>query len=172
MLGEGKLMHRIRGTLECLRFVVLSTTCLAAVSVSNIANAQKNPSDMDAVRAANTAFYTALSARNIPALQKIWSSDADIQNIGPRNKVLDVGWDAQNKATEAVYGAVPELQVSMPEPTIKVNGDTAWVSGIEHAQRKTKAGETVNGTNLGTSIFAKQGGDWRMVYHHASAIPR
>ena len=160
-------------TFERLRIVILPMMFLAAASVSDVSNAQKaKTSELDAVRAANEAFYSALSARNIPALQKVWSSDAEIQNIGPRSKAIDVGWDAQKKGYDAVYDAFPELKVSMPEPKIKVNGTTAWVSGIEHAQRKTKTGESVSGTNLGTSIFVKQGGKWRMVYHHASAIPR
>jgi SnoaL-like protein len=60
----------------------------------------------------------------------------------------------------------------MDEPRIKINGATAWVNGIEKAQRKNKAGEAGSGVNLGTSIFVKQGGRWRMVYHHASAVPR
>jgi len=83
-----------------------------------------------------------------------------------------VGWEAQKKAYEMTFDAFPELKVSMPEPRIKVNGSTAWVSGIEHAERKTKKGEFVKGSNIGTSIFVKQGGRWLMVYHHASAIPQ
>jgi hypothetical protein len=35
--------------------------------------------DMDAVKAANQAFYAALSARDVWAMQKVWSSDVDIQ---------------------------------------------------------------------------------------------
>jgi hypothetical protein len=50
-------------------------------------------SDIDAVKATNQAFYAALSARDISAMQKVWSSDADIQNIGPVSKAAAVGWD-------------------------------------------------------------------------------
>jgi ketosteroid isomerase-like protein len=51
-------------------------------------------------------------------------------------------------------------------------GDIAWVSGIEKAKRKNKAGETSSGSNMGTSIFQKQDGRWFMVYHHASPMPQ
>ena len=146
---------------------------LLAASVSGLAHAQKSKSsDRDAVRQANEAFYAALSARDVSAIQKVWSSDADIQNIGPRSRTADIGWEAHKKSYERTFDAFPELKVSMPEPRIKVNGPTAWVSGLEQAQRKTKSGESVKGTNLGTSIFVKQSGKWRMVYHHASAIPQ
>ena len=158
-------------------FAVLRSYCfplsLALALAATPAVAQKGKrSELDAVKAANEAFYAALSKRDVAAMQKVWSSDADIQNIGPRSKVADVGWDAQKVSYERTFDAFPELKVSMPEPKIKINGSTAWVSGLEHAERKTKKGETVKGTNLGTSIFVKQGGKWRMVYHHASAIPQ
>lgn len=147
-----------------------SLLALALVFASTTASAQK--AGVNAVKAANQAFYAALSKRDIPALQKVWSSDPDIQNIGPRSKAADIGWDAQKKSYESTFDAFPELKVSMPEPRIKINGATAWVSGIEYAERKTKKGDFVKGSNIGTSIFAKQGGRWRMVYHHASAIPQ
>jgi ketosteroid isomerase-like protein len=167
-------MYGFRTTInKASRAAILVMMFLGMACASSTASAQKaKGSEVDAVKAANEAFYTALSARNISAIQKVWSKDADIQNIGPRSKVADVGWAAQKKGYEQVFDAFPELKVSMPEPRIKVNGSTAWVSGIENAQRKTKAGDSVKGTNLGTSIFAKQGGRWVMVYHHASAVPQ
>jgi hypothetical protein len=44
--------------------------------------------DMDTVKAANQAFYAALSALDIGAMQKVWCADADIQNIGPSDGQL------------------------------------------------------------------------------------
>src|SRR5689334_1002617 len=149
----------------------LALLAALACLCGNVVAQTSQKSDTDAVRAANAAFYAALSARDSAAIQKVWSSDPDIQNIGPRNKTVDIGWAAQKKAYDATFDAFPELKVSMDEPRIKVNGSTAWVSGIERAERKTKAGQVVKGNNLGTSIFVKEGGRWRMVYHHASAIP-
>ena len=53
---------------------------------------------MSAVKAANQAFYTAFSAHDIGAMQKAWSSDADIQNIGPSSKAVVIGWMLQKRA--------------------------------------------------------------------------
>jgi len=161
-------MRLIHGS-SALAMMLVAVVC--GVPSNSSAQSSKK-SDVEAVRAANEAFYAALSARDTKAIEKVWSKDADIQNIGPRNKTIDVGWAAHKKAYDATFDAFPELKVSMDEPRIKVNGATAWVSGIEKAERKTKAGQFVKGTNLGTSIFVKQGGRWSMVYHHASAIPQ
>jgi ketosteroid isomerase-like protein len=89
---------------------------------------------MDAVKAANQAFYTAFSAHDIGAMQKVCSSDADIQNIGLGNKAVVIGWDAIKKGFEGTLSNFPDIKVSMERPPIKVNGSVAWVSGIEHAE--------------------------------------
>ncbi len=155
------------------RVISITTALLfvGAVLTGGTATAQQ-PSEVAGVKAANDAFYTALSARNIAAMRKVWSDDADIQNIGPRSKNIAVGWNAIAKGYEATFDAFPELKVSMEEPRIKMVGDVAWVSGIEKAQRKNKAGDVGSGANMGTSIFQKQDGRWVMVYHHASPVPQ
>jgi ketosteroid isomerase-like protein len=163
--SEENMMNR-RSILSIFAVTLCGVTFAAGNAVAQKA------SEMDAVKAANQAFYTALSARDVGAMQKVWSGDADIQNIGPRSKAADVGWNAMKKGFEAVFDNFPELKVSMEQPRIKINGSTAWVSGIEKAQRKNKSGEASSGANLGPSIFVKQGGRWLMVYHHASAMPQ
>jgi ketosteroid isomerase-like protein len=155
-----------RGILNIFAVTLLGVTVAAGDAVAQKA------SEIDAVKAANQAFYAALSARDIGAMQKLWSGDADIQNIGPRSKVADDCWDAVRKGLERAFDTFPELRVSMEQPRIKINGATAWVSGIEMAQRKNKAGEASSDTNLGTTIFVKAGGRWLIVYHHASSVPR
>lgn len=144
---------------------------LVAILISGSAVAQQQ-SEMAAVKAANQAFYAALSARDVVAMQKVWSSDPEIQNIGPRNKTITVGWDNIKKGFEGTFDSFPELKVSMMEPRLKIVGAVAWVSGIEQAQRKDKTGASISGANLATGIFQKQDGRWLLVYHHASVIPQ
>jgi len=151
-------------------FIALFLVLGVSLAAENVL-AQK-ASDMDGVKAANQAFYVALSARDVNAMQKVWSSDSDIQNIGPFSKAAAVGWPAVKKNFEAIFDRFVELKATMEDPRIKLNGSTAWVSGIEKVQRKSKAGEAATGANLGTSIFVKQDGRWWMVYHHASAMPK
>ena len=127
--------------------------------------------ETDAVTAANQAFYAALSARDIGTMGKVWSH-ADVQNIGPRSRAVDVGWDAVRNSLEGTFATFQELKVSMDQAHVKVSGSTAWVSGIEKAQRKDKAGQSSSGANLATNIYVKEGGRWLMVHHHASPVPQ
>jgi ketosteroid isomerase-like protein len=148
---------------------LLALILVALLNGSAIAQQQ---SEIDAVKTANQAFYTALSARDVASMQKVWSSDADIQNLGPRDKAFTVGWDTMKNGFGRLFDSLAELNVSMAEPRVKIVGSVAWASGIEQAQRKDKKGATSNGTNLATNIFQKQDGRWLMVHHHASLMPQ
>ena len=137
-------------------------------SIANSAVAQE-ALDMDALTAANEAFYAALSARDFGAMVKVWSYKTEIRHIGPRNRVINVGLDAAMKNWESLFAAFPEFKIRCEQPYIRINGSTAWVSVLEKAQWKNKAGETQTATQFGTNIFEKQEGRWLMVYHHGSA---
>lgn len=144
---------------------------IMVAGMTNSAFAQK-ASDVDAVKAANQAFYAALSARDSGAMMKVWSTKSDVRHIGPRNKEVDVGPEAIKKNIQGTFDAFPELKVTPENVQVRISGSTAWVTDIENAQRKTKAGESLSGSNFGTSIFEKHGGKWLMVYHHASPVAK
>lgn len=160
-------MIRVRG----IQHITLALFIVSGILVSYSGSAQQQ-SETDAVKAANQAFYTALSARDVAAMQKVWSSDPGTGNLGPGGKAFTVGWDAMNKGFARLFDSLAELNVTMAEPRIKIVGPVAWVSGVEQAQRKDKTGATSSGTNLTTNIFQKQDGRWLMVHHHASIMPQ
>ena len=144
---------------------------VCGILIGGKANCQQ-PSDLDAVKAANQAFYTALSTGDVTAMRKVWSSDPDITNIGPGSKAVAMGWDAIGKGFEATRDAFPDLKATMEEPRIKIVATTAWATGVELTQRKDKTGSVVSGSNLATNIFQKQDGHWLLVHHHASRLPQ
>jgi len=142
------------------------------LGATEISNAQTT-SDLDAVRAANQAYYEALSARDIGAMEKVWSqSDDDVNVAPPIRPAAHVGWPAIKKQYETFWATLDELTVSMENPTIKIEGNVAWIYGTEQAKRKPKGGEVGSGPNFGTSIFVKRDGNWLMVFHQAALIPQ
>jgi ketosteroid isomerase-like protein len=154
-----------------VRHINLAWLLICGILIGGKASGQQ-PLDLDAVKAANQAFYTALSARDMKAMRKVWATDPDTTNIGPGYKTVAVGWDTIGKGFEATWDAVPELKVTMEGPRIKIVADTAWASGIEQMQGKNKTGAIVSGAYLVTNIFQKQDGHWLMVHHHASRMPQ
>jgi ketosteroid isomerase-like protein len=129
-------------------------------------------SDADKVISANHAYYTALSARDMRAMEKIWTCASDNILIAPPvNPVTHVGWDAIKRNWERYWAIFETLSVSMEAPTVNVNGPVAWVHGTEHSKRLTKSGEVTSSSNYGTNIFVKHDGHWLMVFHQAALIP-
>ena len=153
-----------------LQHINLAWLLICGIFIGGKASGQQ-PLDLDAVKAANQAFYTALSTGDVTAMRKVWSSDPDTTNIRPGGKSVVVGWDAIGKGFEETRDAFPDLKATM-EPRIKIVGAIAWASGVEQTQRKDKSGTVVSGANLATNIFQKQDGHWLMVHHHASRMPQ
>lgn len=129
--------------------------------------------DIEAVKAANQSYYAALSARDIRAMEKVWSQSPDDVNVAPPVRpAAHVGWTEVRKTYETFWSTLDELTVSMQSPTVKVEGNVGWVYGVEQAKRRTKDGQVSGGPNFGTSIFVKRNGRWLMVFHQAALMPQ
>lgn len=130
--------------------------------------------DRSDVLAANHAFDAAVSARNIDALDPLCSHDDGVMLIPPAGKVPLFGWLAVRKSwAEGTFARYSELSVTMADPSIRVNGNTAVVVGIETVRgKRTSNGEMNEFSALTTNVFEKRDGRWLMVHHHASRVPQ
>jgi ketosteroid isomerase-like protein len=148
----------------CVAFLGLS------LAMSGIATSEQ--SDLDQVTAANQAYYAALSARDLSAMERVWARSSRDVNVAPPIKpVAHTGWDIIKQNYQTFWATLDELTVSMAEPRIVIQGAVAWVYGIEQSKRKAKNGQAGGGSNFGTSIFIKEGSRWLMVFHQAALIP-
>ena len=152
-----------------------ATIALALSAFIGIANAQQ-AADGEAVKAANQSFYTALSARDLKAMQAVWANKAYVVNIGPRSKTSAVGYDEAvtkywDNAFNNVFSKIESQITSITQ--IQSDGKLAWVSGMEKATLHLKAGgDPLNIENFVTNVFEKEGDRWLMVVHHAQVIPK
>jgi ketosteroid isomerase-like protein len=145
------------------------TVYLTLVGLTSIVAAQ--PSELDQVKAVNQAYYAALSARDLVAMEQVWSRGPHDVNIAPPIRpAAHIGWETIKKNYAGFWGTLDELTVSMTEPGIEIHGAVAWVYGIEQSKRRAKNGDTSTGRNFGTSIFVKEGTRWLMVFHQAALI--
>jgi ketosteroid isomerase-like protein len=135
--------------------------------------AKSDTSDVDRVKAANQAYYEALSARDLSAMERVWSRSARDVNVAPPIRpAAHTGWETIKKNYQTFWATLDELTVSMAEPRIVIQDSVAWVFGIEQSKRKAKNGQASGGPNFGTSIFVKEGDRWMMVFHQAALIPK
>jgi ketosteroid isomerase-like protein len=83
-------------------------------------------SDVEQVKTANQAYYAALSARDIAAMEQVWARTVQAVNIAPPVRpAAHAGWDAIKKNYAGFWGTLDELTVSMPDPEIHVHGSVA-----------------------------------------------
>lgn len=152
------------------RFVHLGTLAVFA-AIPVLAQAQN--ADDQAVRAANAAFYAALSGHNEAAMDPLWVHAPYAATIHPISKVPVIGWEAVRNSFADVFKQFSALTVTPGEPTIHQNGNTAWVIGTESFRAKPAGGSPeIQGNALVTNIYENQDGHWLMVDHHASAVPQ
>ena len=68
------------------------------------------------------------------------------------------------------WESLADLHVAMESPEIRINGDTAWLYGVEVARRRLSDGGTEGSRNAGISIFVRRGGRWLMTFHQTTAL--
>ncbi len=124
------------------------------------------------IEAANQAYYKALSARDIRAMEKVWTCAANNMLIAPPvNPVTHVGWAAIKRNWESYWPKFDRFSVTMKVTTVNINGPVAWVHGVETSRRRSKTGEVSTSKNFGTNIFVFQKGGWFLSFHQAAVIP-
>lgn len=160
-----------RGLIMNRRAVLMFTAGLVLISPSVAA---QQPSDLDAIKAANQAFYTALSAKDRKAMEKLWANKPYVVNIGPRNKAIAVGYDdAVTKYWPVTFDLFSRINVSTSVVQVHSDGKTAWVIGTETASLQAKSGgDPLAFETFVTNSFEKQGKRWLMTTHHAQQIAK
>ncbi|MEA2901980.1 MAG: hypothetical protein QOH36_1867 [Actinomycetota bacterium] len=121
--------------------------------------------DVDAVLAANAAFYAAFEARDLDAMSQLWEHSDRVLCTHPGWATLQ-GWGRVAASFFALFQNAQRLQFILTNDTAEVVGDTAWVA-VDENILDTGNATTVAALNLFTRDDA---GDWMMVVHHASAV--
>jgi ketosteroid isomerase-like protein len=124
------------------------------------------------VATANEAFDAALSRRDRAAVEAAWVRDGTVVAAHPRSPAVIVGWEAVQKSWEGAFTSFPELSVTLARPEVRVAGDVAWVVGVEQVKGRTPAGEIVEFSAMTTNIYERRNGQWLMVHHQATPIPK
>jgi ketosteroid isomerase-like protein len=152
------------------------TNCGAAILIAVLlsigvgARAQTD-ADVAAVMAANNAFYTAVSALDASAVDKIWSHEAYVTYIGPRSTTIEVGSAAvQDAFKTGVIARIAQMSLKPANTQVHINGNVALVVGLETSEGKLKDGTSFTSTSFVTHVFEKKNGHWLMVSQHTQRV--
>ena len=149
-----------------------AATALGLAMLSGNAVAQQ-VADMDGVKAASKAFYTALAVLdNGEAMEKVWAHTPYVTYVGPRAKTILVGWDAQKKYWVDTNKLFSERNVTLSDQHIHVNGNLAWEMGQESGTAKMKDGKGAPVDYIVTNVYEKIDGRWLIVSHHVQPKPQ
>ena len=123
------------------------------------------PSDLEAVQAANKAFYSAFEERDLDAMSLVWEHSDRVICTHPGWASLR-GWGQVAASFFALFQNAQHLQFILTKEAAEVAGGAAWVSVDENILEGANA-TTVSALNL---FVRDDDGDWVMVAHHASPV--
>jgi ketosteroid isomerase-like protein len=148
---------------------------IAAVAIVGFAGLPvraQSQTDISAVTAVNDAYYAAISALDMAAVEKLWSHESYITWIGPHATAPVAGWPAVQSSLKGLIERYAQVSQKPSDTHVYAIGTMAWVVGRETTDTRLKDGSTGTGSTLVTNIFENKDGHWRMVSHHANLVPK
>lgn len=132
--------------------------------------AQQKPSPEQALSNANQRFYAAFESRDIEEMAEVWAHDDAVQCVHPGWDLL-IGWDEVRERWARIFANAKRVRIALSSVWVRVEGDVGWVACTEHVTTAFADGfdeATVQATN----VFVRRDGQWLLVSHHASPLPR
>jgi ketosteroid isomerase-like protein len=120
----------------------------------------------DGVLAANAAFYQALEAGDLAAMDGAWVHGHEAVCTHPGRTPL-CGWTDVRRSWQAIFSSGGNPQVIVTDERVTRRDGVAWVSATENM---LSGGATAVATAL--NVFEYDGARWRMIVHHAAPILR
>ena len=122
------------------------------------------PSELDAVAAANTAFYDAHEARDLVAMRAVWEHSERVACTHPGWPILR-GWAEVEASWRRILDGPGRNQFIITNDIVEIVGDVAWVTCDENL-----VAPGVTGTVAATNVFVRAGDGWLLVNHHGSPV--
>ena len=136
-------------------------------------NAVAQAADLGGVKAASAAFYQALMTKDRgEAMAKVWAHTPYVTYVGPRAKASTVGGDEGGKYWQGTEAVFSEIEVTLSDQLIHVNGDLAWEMGQESGTLKFADGRQGKIDYLVTNVYEKLDDRWLLVSHHVQSKPQ
>ena len=130
----------------------------------------------EGVRAAALAFYVALNARDIRAMEALWAQDADpvmVHPSGPYARSPAVGWETVRRSFAEAWPRFAEWSVRVEDMRVRVGQEGAVVLATTPVHVKMQGGDAAHDyTALATILYQRRGDRWLIVHQHVSQPPR
>lgn len=121
---------------------------------------------MQAVSAANRAYYDAFERRDIDAMSDVWEHADRVLCTHPGWVTLR-GWAAVGGSFVALFGNDQTLQFLLTDEHVEVLDRVAWVS-IDENILGGQGGAMVSALNVFVDLSGN--GEWKLVCHQATLV--
>lgn len=135
-------------------------------------------SDVEAVRAANTALYDAFETGDIDLMGSVWLDDESAGQVA----CVHPGWapvhgrGAVLRSWSIIMANTAYIQFVLTDVDIRICGDVAVVTcgenmltGMSEESSESSAG-LAGGHAVTTNVFRRTPSGWRLWLHHASPV--
>ncbi len=118
---------------------------------------------------ANEKFYEAFNKQDPDMMRRVWLDDFSIACIHPGWNVLR-GVEAVMQSWQGIFQNPASLDIKLSNVEVTASLDMVWVSCQENLYLIKSSGVDTSKVHA-TNIFKQVDNVWKMVLHHASALP-
>ncbi|MBI3732984.1 MAG: nuclear transport factor 2 family protein [Chloroflexi bacterium] len=117
----------------------------------------------------NRNFYRAMAASDMRLMDEVWLHAEFVGCVHPGWSQLS-GWKAVRESWVEIFADGQPMQIMPSQVVIHCDHDTAWVTCVENI---TTHGEDAWQYSIAqaTNVFQRVNDGWKLVHHHASAMP-
>lgn len=126
------------------------------------------PAIFTSAQEAEAAFYEALERTDIDTMMRVWAEDEDVICVHPGGPRL-VGHTLIRAAWQHIFTHGGKFFVRVSQQTVVATPFAVISSVVEHIGSRDN--ETLRAPVAATNVFVRGPLGWRMVAHHASALP-
>jgi ketosteroid isomerase-like protein len=153
----------------------IAASLIGLAALGSAGSAQGQHSEAEEVRAAS-AFYAALNARDIRAMEPLWAQDADPVMIHPSSPLARspaVGWEALRRSFAEAWPRFDDWSVRVDEMRVRVGQGWTVVLATTPVHLKIQGEDAAHDYTALATIFHERRSDrWLIVHQHVSRLPK
>jgi ketosteroid isomerase-like protein len=172
-LKEDRVMKFPRPRALAISLLALVALWGARYASAGDARASNESEAEKAVLEANQRFYDGLNKMftgDVGPVLEVWAHTPDVTHMGPFGN-RSVGWEQVREEFEKEAKLKMGGKVEPRDVIVHTDGDLAYAVLIEHGENLSPSGKAVKIELRATSIFRREGGQWKLVHHQADLSP-
>ncbi|MDH5458548.1 MAG: nuclear transport factor 2 family protein [Nitrospinota bacterium] len=121
------------------------------------------------ILSSNQHFYDAFNKQDLAMMKAVWQDDVNARCIHPGWPVLK-GYQEIIDSWEDIFNHNQHMEIKVSDEDVMIQDDFAWVSCQENLFSIKMTGVQSSKVHA-TNLYQKVAGEWKMILHHAAAIP-